>query len=732
MAAFLSSQLDFIYFFYGLAFLLLGAVSVTIARTRRGGPWLFMAAFGFSHGAVEWLDLIAFTIFEHEIFTSARTGLMAISYAFLLEFARLECQRLGAKVPGRWVYVPIATVIIVGWLAEGTNTASVLARYTLGLPGAALAALTFGWNTNKVSGTRRRYGFAAAIGFGIYALAAGLVGPAAPLWPASVVNYDWFNATVGVPIQLIRGVVACGIALSVWAIWSERLIEGLSSTRYTTHFQRQIAGTFVALTVVFLSGWALTEYFGSVYKLNTETETRGELDLIASRLNGEAASIVGMVQVVAGAPDVQQATADASGNEERVLNLAVEATGAKLGYIINPAGRLLATSGRRQAAVASASDFPSSRCFQAAMEGRVAQGILFDIESGSANYYASSPIFGEWGQIIRVAVLEKSLSGFTDDLRRYDRPFFLVDPDGVIVLTNKPEMRYRTMWPVRDVTREKLQKKFPDLQDQPLLGRALLQGRWASIDGERAYIKRRSIHATDWSLVVVRPVQEIFASRMLGIAITLFTMIATLVYALGRGWSIQDSIQMMKRLELQKLASELKLSAITDPLTGLNNRRRFNEVLSLEMMRAQRYGTPLSLILYDIDHFKNINDNHGHLVGDRVLTELSDAIASRVRGTDILARWGGEEFAILLPGADENSARNVSESLRNLISNVSFDEVGKLTCSFGIAQYRGEATMDDFMSRADMALYRAKSNGRNRIEIHSGASEMRIKADTAA
>ncbi|WP_287958788.1 sensor domain-containing diguanylate cyclase [Filomicrobium sp.] len=732
MAAFMSSQLDFIYFFYGLAFLLLGAVSVTIARGHRGGPWLFLAAFGFTHGVVEWLDLIAFTIFDHEIFTSARVALLAISYALLLEFARLEGQRLGAKVPGPWIYVPVAMIVVAAWLSEGTGMAIVFARYTLAIPGAALAALAFAWNANKVTGGQKVCGYAAAAGFLTYAVVAGLVVPVAPVWPASVVNEDWFADMTGVPVQLIRGAVAYSIALSIWGLWGERLIEDLSTGRYTTHFQRQIVGTLAALTIVLLSGWALTEYLGSVYKKNTEAETSGELDLIASRFNGDAASVIGMVQVVAGAPDVQKAVVGISGNEKRILNLAVEATGAKLGYIINPAGRILATSGREQAALTSARNFPSSRCFYAAMKGQVAQGIIFDNDTGSASYYASSPIFGEWGQIVSVAVLEKPLSDFIDDLRRYDRPFYLVDPNGVVVLTNRPEMRYRTMWPVRDAVRAQLQNEFPDLQDKPLLSRSLSEGRWASIDGERAYVKRRFIHASDWSLVIIRPVQEVFASRMLGIVITLFMMIATLIYALGRGWSIQDSIQMMKRLELQKLASELKLSAITDPLTGLNNRRRFNEVLSLEMMRSQRYGTPLSLVLYDIDHFKNINDSHGHLVGDKVLIQLSDLIADRIRGTDILARWGGEEFAILLPGADESMAQNLTESLRDLISDVTFDDVGKLTCSFGIAQYRGEANMEDFMGRADAALYRAKFNGRNRIEIHNSSTKRRLKANTAA
>src|SRR5262249_28059552 len=153
-----------------------------------------------------------------------------------------------------------------------------------------------------------------------------------------------------------------------------------------------------------------------------------------------------------------------------------------------------------------------------------------------------------------------------------------------------------------------------------------------------------------------------------------------------------------------------------DPLTGLNNRLRFNEAMSQEISRSRRYRTALSLVLYDVDHFKQINDTYGHLVGDKMLIELSLFVAARIRGADVLARWGGEEFAILLPESNIHRAHEVAEKLRDAISKARFDETKSVTCSFGIAQLEDGDTDNSLLSRADNALYRAKVNGRNRVE----------------
>jgi len=134
------------------------------------------------------------------------------------------------------------------------------------------------------------------------------------------------------------------------------------------------------------------------------------------------------------------------------------------------------------------------------------------------------------------------------------------------------------------------------------------------------------------------------------------------------------------------------------------------------MRRAERYGTPLSMVIYDLDQFKRVNDTYGHQVGDEVLIEVSRVVSEQIRKTDFLARWGGEEFAILVPQGDAAAAYRLAKSLRNAIEDHDFGQARAVTCSFGIAEALPGDTADSLLARADAALYRAKINGRNRVE----------------
>lgn len=159
----------------------------------------------------------------------------------------------------------------------------------------------------------------------------------------------------------------------------------------------------------------------------------------------------------------------------------------------------------------------------------------------------------------------------------------------------------------------------------------------------------------------------------------------------------------------------LKQMATTDPLTGVSNRRKFDEVLDAELKRAIRYQMPLTLVLFDIDRFKSINDTHGHVVGDQVLVEMARLVAENVRANDHFARWGGEEFALLATHCDEALTEQFCEKLRALIETYVFPEAGQVTCSFGLSALRPDDSVRTLVERADEALYRAKSLGRNRV-----------------
>jgi len=176
------------------------------------------------------------------------------------------------------------------------------------------------------------------------------------------------------------------------------------------------------------------------------------------------------------------------------------------------------------------------------------------------------------------------------------------------------------------------------------------------------------------------------------------------------------AVAIVRDITIRKLADDkLKEMASTDPLTGAFNRRRFNELMLTELARAKRYSTTLTLIIFDIDHFKRINDTFGHSAGDQVLLKLALLVSANIRDTDTFARWGGEEFVILAAHCDTNCPNSLAEKIRKLIEEYSFAEVGKVTCSFGVTEYRAGDDQESMVKRADSNLYRAKESGRNRV-----------------
>ncbi|GHD59645.1 hypothetical protein GCM10017083_44300 [Thalassobaculum fulvum] len=172
--------------------------------------------------------------------------------------------------------------------------------------------------------------------------------------------------------------------------------------------------------------------------------------------------------------------------------------------------------------------------------------------------------------------------------------------------------------------------------------------------------------------------------------------------------------------ELRAARHDIEMLARTDSLTGLWNRRHFEDTVEAEVERARRYGTPLSLLTLDADHFKRINDSHGHHVGDDVLRELARLLGQQIRRSDLLCRWGGEEFMVLVPGTDGDRAAAMAEKIRQRVAAHVFDGVGPVTVSIGVGQAGPDETADAWLRRVDAALYEAKQRGRNRVVVATG------------
>jgi diguanylate cyclase (GGDEF)-like protein len=159
---------------------------------------------------------------------------------------------------------------------------------------------------------------------------------------------------------------------------------------------------------------------------------------------------------------------------------------------------------------------------------------------------------------------------------------------------------------------------------------------------------------------------------------------------------------------------------IIDGLTGAHNKRYFLEFLEREMARCVRYGRPLSLLMMDLDHFKQINDVHGHLTGDHVLKEMSRRLLGRIRKEELLARYGGEEFAAVLPETSNQGAIQFAEQIRQIVERETFEYEGdnlRVTVSVGVATVEGTTDLgpEEFIRLADENLFKAKRGGRNRV-----------------
>jgi diguanylate cyclase (GGDEF)-like protein len=222
-----------------------------------------------------------------------------------------------------------------------------------------------------------------------------------------------------------------------------------------------------------------------------------------------------------------------------------------------------------------------------------------------------------------------------------------------------------------------------------------------------------------------------------GVAVTIFGVVLigssssiarlTRMFFLSK-FALDDALAETRESHEREIALSQQLAdqARRDALTGAHNRRHLGEQLDLQLATFLRTLQPFSVVLIDIDHFKHINDNHGHDVGDLVLKGLTHTMAQALREMDVFGRWGGEEFMCILPHTDSDDAIRCAERLRQSLSSVNFSESSldlRVTASFGVATSQNGDSVQDIVKRCDQALYRAKSEGRDRVVAHHWSSD---------
>lgn len=228
-------------------------------------------------------------------------------------------------------------------------------------------------------------------------------------------------------------------------------------------------------------------------------------------------------------------------------------------------------------------------------------------------------------------------------------------------------------------------------------------------------IPNRMINAQILSALLNLSFFLLFANRVAGMGKKmLLEMIAYALIFLIFGNIEAHVANLYMRIQYADSLELLKLY-LTDPLTGIYNRAKFDQELKRWIDYCKRYSEPLSLVIFDVDDFKKVNDTYGHLTGDVVLQSVTSVIRCAVRGTDIFARWGGDEFALLLPNTDNQNAMETIRRLKHRIAENQYDTVGKVTCSFGLAFLLENESAESILQRADQLLYDAKRQGKDMI-----------------
>lgn len=719
MTDLLGNQGDYISFVHGLVLYLLGAVAVTMPRA--GLPpisWRLLGLFAFLDGTVEWMELVALTAGDSGAFRTLRTVLMAASFDAVLEFARRTHRLLRGGGPGRWLHLPVAAAVLAGAVVLRTPSLEAGIRLFVAAPAALWTAILFLASAERkrdlaaTPGARRAWRWSAA-SVGAYGLSAGIAVPAAPFLPGGWPTAEATAGATGLPAELVRASLVAGFAISAWALAMSLDAGG----RVLGKRQRLFGVMVVSLAAVLAGGWLLTDRLGRLH----ETEIVADAESSATQLLDHMALGMGLaddasVALARLAARLPRPWGDRPGQGalEELVDAVVAARTDLVAYVLDRAGTAVAASNRDRPDSFLGASYAFRPYFVDALAGRPGRFIGLGVTSLVPGYYASEPIRGPDGFVAGVAVVKRNLG---PDLLGGDGPStaFLVSREGRVLLRDDGLREDRPLWPPGGGAGGGA---------APILDRPLSATRFLSYGGARHIAIRRELPVAGWSIVLLKPERSQLTNRILGIVITLLlgTLILAAFVAMQRQLGAESAVRGQRRTA-EARARRYARQAATDPLTGLLNRAGFDGALAGELERARRHRQPLALVMLDLDHFKRVNDQHGHPAGDRVLQGLARLLEEHLRESDLCARWGGEEFAVLAPMTGAAGGARLAEKIRGLMAETALGPSGPVTGSFGVAALRPDEPAEALIRRADEALYRAKARGRDRVETDAASAE---------
>ncbi len=720
MSTFLAGQIDYVYFLYGLAFILLGAVCFSWVREGpRHFPWLLLAGFAFAHGAGEWLELVALTGGDTPSFETVRALVFGVSFLALIEFARRSNEALHGRTLGWWLHGAVLGGVASLTLAHGVSSLNASFHLLAGTPASIWAGLLF--LSAAASGvpdertTARGALLSAGLALCTYGALDGLVVPAVPFFPADRVTKETFLAVAGLPV--LRGLTAGWLTISVWASAESFDAEGMVRRKRTLAFWLMVA----IVAAIQAGGWLFTNTLGSLHEGEIVQDADAEAALLEDRFLLEMRSTDEMARSLASAASRLRLVDGPQGLDRGGLDALVESAcpplGERVAYVLDSNGRRISASSVEQPDGLEGRGEEPPAYFVDAMDGRPGHLLGSGVVGGLPGYLASGAIQGGGGKPVGVVVVKRALSAERLGLQWLPGSF-LVSPEGKILLSGRHGAEGKSFWPGAGPS-------SASSGEAPLLEQKISGTRWVRIDGMRQIAVCRPLPEAGWSIVLLREERTRRANRLLGIVITLLFCTVVMAYfvAMQRQYGAESLLSREHGL-LKGLSQQLARRADTDALTGLRNRQAFDAILARQVERARRHGRPLSIVMIDLDHFKEINDAHGHKAGDEILVRTARFLTRNVRRSDTVARWGGEEFMIVSPRTAVEGARWQAEKIRRVLAesaSLNLAKVRGVTASFGVASMRREETIEELLRRVDAALYRAKESGRNRVEVEESA-----------
>ncbi len=521
-------QMDYVFFFYGLAFIILVAICQFL--NRRSGQrlaWVWLGIFAVLHGISEGLDLLTYSFGwgSDPVLDSVRLILLVASLIPLVEFGRSSMITLRGEGPGYWVPAALFGVALVGGLA-GFPGLFATTRYFLGLVGGLWAAWAFYLASKEpMPGNRALLG--AALGMACYGLTMGLVVNPASFFPASWLNTETFSQALGIPIQLVRGLLAASICVSLYVFARATLLSEELDRRVWQGELNLLRGAAAGIIFLVVAGWFFTQYLGrdALLELRSEQEHQGKV--LKQTMASKMEEIDHLVIAMAGSPSMAswlatknpQAIQQANSVLDRYCKISAHA----ICYLMDPNGLTIASSNRDQPDSFVGKNFGFRPYFKEPMHGSPGRYWAMGTVNKELGYYASSAVKDIKGNIIGVAVIKQVIDGSEELFSK--RSFgLIIDSRGIVVLANQPEMQLNSLWPLSAKVKEELlaSKQFGKGPFPAILDREPQSGEEFRLQGKRLMVDRQSFPWQDWALVTLTPMRPVTLARLVGIGVTLF------------------------------------------------------------------------------------------------------------------------------------------------------------------------------------------------------------------